>query len=343
LPEKIETMNTTKTTAPATATANSGAPKQTAGAPASKLAPSKPAAKDAKKPEAPKKPEASKGDNKKASKKKTSKKKTSKKTEPAEKPSPLPKIAAGKVEKNIPLTSIVADESQMQAREKLSEKTAKNYAALMKDGIKFPPVEVFKDGDKYVLADGFHRLHAMKLNGDVTTEVKVRPGGKREALFFAIGANATHGLARSNDDKKKAVHMLLTDPDWKKCSDRDLAKYAGVSNVMVSKYRKTLKRASGEETDGSGKGSKGGRLRVKLTEQEQKVLDDYLSAARASAVAFSKKITSHPESDFLKRLLNAELRGMISEATIGKPAEPKRKMHPNNEAKKDAKKDAPKK
>jgi len=253
---------------------------------------------------------------------------------PAEKPAPMPKIGAGKAVKNVPLKDIVADVSKMQAREKISDRKVKEYAGLMKDGVKFPDIDVFKVDGKYILSDGFHRLLAMQKNGDVTTSVNLHPGGKREALFFALGANSNHGLGRTTEDKKRAVHALLTDPEWSKCSDRELSKHAGVSNVMVSKYRKTLKRNHGESVEESNKGSKGGRLRLKLTGPEQTQLDDHLSKIRNELVAFSKKVTSNPESEFIKRLLNAEVRTVIADTTMGKPAEPKRKIHPNNTAKK---------
>lgn len=303
-------------TANAPATANTSKPAASA---------AKPAAKPATKPEG-KKATAPKKDGKKAAKKPAKEK--------APKAPPIMKIGAGKVEKNVPLAKIVADESKMQAREKISEPKAKEYATLMKDGIKFPPIEVFEKGDQYILADGFHRLHALKANGDVTVTVKVLPGGETEALFHSLGANSTHGLARSNGDKKKAVHTFLTHPDFSKFSDRDIAKHIGVSNVMVSKYRKTLKRNSGEgEGEDSGKGSKGGRLRAELTDAQADSLDETISKLRNELVACSKKLGER-DQDFLRRLFNAEIKLMVADTAMGKTTD--RKVHPNNQAKKDA-------
>ena len=155
------------------------------------------------------------------------------------------------------LSSIIADPKSMQSREKLSEKKIKEYAKLMGEGVKFPPIQVFKEGDKYILADGFHRLHAMESNGVTSYTVEVFPGGAKEALFHSLGANSKHGLTRTNADKKKAVDTLLSHPDFSLYSDRDIARHLSVSNVMVSKHRKKLKRSLGEETEDTGKGSKG--------------------------------------------------------------------------------------
>jgi hypothetical protein len=36
------------------------------------------------------------------------------------------------------------------------------YMELQRNGVKYPPISVRKDGDKYVLVNGFHRLEAHK-------------------------------------------------------------------------------------------------------------------------------------------------------------------------------------
>ncbi len=207
------------------------------------------------------------------------------------------KIGSGKTIKNVPIAQIVADESKMQAREKISESKAKEYAVLMQDGIKFPPVEVFQIGADYVLADGFHRLHAMRSNGDVTTTVKLMPGGEKEALFHALGANSKHGLDRSNEDKRKAVKTFLTHKEFSLFSDRDIARHLGVSNVMVSKYRKELKKAKGESTQ-SNRGARGGRLRAKLNELEEENIDQCVASIRNQVVAASKLLVNYDDDFF---------------------------------------------
>ncbi|EWY35857.1 hypothetical protein N825_32650 [Skermanella stibiiresistens SB22] len=40
------------------------------------------------------------------------------------------------------------------------------------------------------------------------------PGSRRDAVPHAVGANARHGLPRSNADKRDAVMILLKDPEW---------------------------------------------------------------------------------------------------------------------------------
>jgi hypothetical protein len=67
--------------------------------------------------------------------------------------------------------------------------------------------------------------------------VDVRPGDKRAAILFSVGANASHGLRRTNGDKRRAVLVLLKDSEWAQRSDRWIAEKCGVSNTFVASLR----------------------------------------------------------------------------------------------------------
>src|ERR687889_2199677 len=91
---------------------------------------------------------------------------------------------------------------------------AGEYAEAMLNGAQFPPVVVFGEGGNgYWLADGYHRWHAAGIAGLQLLAADVRPGGRREAILHSVGANAEHGLRRTNDDKRRAVRTLLADPE----------------------------------------------------------------------------------------------------------------------------------
>jgi hypothetical protein len=47
----------------------------------------------------------------------------------------------------------------------------------------------------------------------------VRAGGRRDAILYAVGANAAHGLKRTNRGKRNAVMVLLKDPEWSDWAD----------------------------------------------------------------------------------------------------------------------------
>ncbi len=130
-----------------------------------------------------------------------------------------------------------------QPRAELSAETIAEYREAMAAGSAFPPVVVFYDGTDHWLADGFHRLEATKATGAKEIAADVRQGTQRDAVLFSAGANAAHGLRRTNADKRRAVERLLADKEWSKWSDRKIAEACGVTHPFVGKLR--AERASG--------------------------------------------------------------------------------------------------
>lgn len=139
----------------------------------------------------------------------------------------------------VELGAITADPS-LQPRAELSRQLVAEYAQAMADGAQFPPVVLFEDRDTYWLADGFHRYEAAKKRGTEAIEAEVHEGGKRDALWYAMGANTTHGLRRTNADKRRAVETLLRDEEWKGRLDTEIAGHCGVSSAFVGKLRDEL-------------------------------------------------------------------------------------------------------
>lgn len=92
-----------------------------------------------------------------------------------------------------------------QTRSATNQTAVEDYAEAMKAGDAFPPVVVFHDGKAHWLADGFHRVQGAILAGEEEISADIRPGTQRDARLFAVGANQTHGLRRSNEDKRRAV------------------------------------------------------------------------------------------------------------------------------------------
>jgi hypothetical protein len=103
-------------------------------------------------------------------------------------------------------------------------------------------VVVFSDDDSasYWLADGFHRFEAAQKAGRAFIKAEIREGGKREAILFAVGANASHGLRRRNIDKRNSVLKLLKDEEWSQWSDREIAKQCKVDHKTVARIRREL-------------------------------------------------------------------------------------------------------
>ncbi len=137
---------------------------------------------------------------------------------------------------NIALASISID-GGTQSRASVDQAVVADYADAMRNGAVFPPIVLFHDGKAYWLADGFHRYHALKETGAQRVIADVRQGTRRDAILFSVGANASHGLRRTNEDKRRAVSTLLQDAEWSKWSDREIAKRCGVDHKTVSSAR----------------------------------------------------------------------------------------------------------
>ena len=111
-----------------------------------------------------------------------------------------------------------------QCRADSTEAMAEEYAEAMKEGAVFPAVTVFRDGADYWLADGFTRVEAARRVGLARISAEVREGTRRDAVLYAVGANATHGMRRTNADKRAAIARLLDDPEWSRWSDREIGR-----------------------------------------------------------------------------------------------------------------------
>jgi hypothetical protein len=74
--------------------------------------------------------------------------------------------------------------------------------------------------------------------GRASIEADVQSGSADAARLEAAKANQTHGLRRTNEDKRKSVEMVLRDENaaenW---TDREIAKHCGVSHPFVAAIR----------------------------------------------------------------------------------------------------------
>jgi hypothetical protein len=75
---------------------------------------------------------------------------------------------------------------------------AEGYAEDMAAGAVVPAAVVFFDGAEYWLADGFHRMRTHER----AWREEIAADALRDAILLAVGANAAHGIRRSNRDKR---------------------------------------------------------------------------------------------------------------------------------------------
>jgi len=138
------------------------------------------------------------------------------------------------------LLSQIRTDGGTQPRAVIDDAVVQEYAEAMREGAKFPPVVVFNDGYDYWLADGFHRVAAAKVARFTEIDADEREGLRRDAVLYAMGANANHGVRRTNADKRRAVTTLLKDPEWMQWSDREIARRCAVDHKTVAALREQL-------------------------------------------------------------------------------------------------------
>jgi hypothetical protein len=143
--------------------------------------------------------------------------------------------------------SLIDLTSPTQSRVNTCEETVQEYTGVLEDGGEFPPVDLFFNGEAAFIGDGWQRVYAHKRVGREEIQATMRQGGLREAVLFAASANSTHGLKRSNADKRKALQILLDDPEWSTWSETAIAAHCGVSRKLLSSMRN--EQASQEEVE----------------------------------------------------------------------------------------------
>jgi len=136
-------------------------------------------------------------------------------------------------------------EDVCQSRVKMKQDVIDDYAEKYQDPERRkrmpPPIIWHRPGKPYYCSDGFHRVFGAVKAGLEELECEVRSGELRDAILHSFGVNDEHGLRRTNDDKRRAVNALLTDPEWSKWTDRKIADAARVSHVFVAKVREAMR------------------------------------------------------------------------------------------------------
>jgi len=123
-------------------------------------------------------------------------------------------------------------------RESINNEVVDDYAESLALKAVFPPIDVFKCGRGYILADGWHRVYAFRKAKKKSILAEVHEGDEGACLRFCLQANQSHGLRRTNADKKRAVKLALKQfPDM---NESEAAKLCGVSHTYVAKIKSAL-------------------------------------------------------------------------------------------------------
>lgn len=140
----------------------------------------------------------------------------------------------------------------IQPRSYLSTQVIEEYATLYSEADgddPLPPIDVFLEGKKYYVSDGFHRLEAAKRAKRTDLACHVYAGSRQEAMRHGAFANLKRGLAYSHDDRQRILERLLQDPEVTQRTDRALARDLGLSHVTVGRARHRLAAEATLETE----------------------------------------------------------------------------------------------
>lgn len=145
------------------------------------------------------------------------------------------------------MTKVALDKLRLdgdtQVRKSLNLEKVEEYAEAMKEGAEFPPVTVFHDGSHYWLADGFHRYHAARKAEQDEILADVKNGTVEEAQIFAFGANSTHGLAMTREERRDVAIRMIKHPlavDW---PNTKIARVVGLSSMTIGRLKASLEEA----------------------------------------------------------------------------------------------------
>jgi len=134
----------------------------------------------------------------------------------------------------IRVSSIDLDIS-IQCRAAIDTETVNAYAERMTEGDKFPPVVLFGTANQCYIGDGWHRIMAARQIALVEIDADLRPGGRIDALKYALHANDANGLRRTNEDKRRCVSVALK--EFPTLSNRGIAEMCGVDHKTVGSVR----------------------------------------------------------------------------------------------------------
>lgn len=125
-------------------------------------------------------------------------------------------------------------------RPNINSDIVEEYAEAYKCGLIVEPLDVFqeKGTERFIVADGEHRLLALQRAKIKSVEVRIHSGDEIAAFDYAIGCNHAHGLRRTKADKYHAFEGIMETPLREKYrTDTDLAEKIGVSKATIARYK----------------------------------------------------------------------------------------------------------
>src|SRR6266446_4025641 len=144
------------------------------------------------------------------------------------------------------------------------------YAGKYKDGVEFPPIEGYSDGEHVYVWDGHIRTQAAIHAKLKEVRVNVRRGDLAKAVLASLGCNEAHGLPRTAADRHKAIRAALALPGNERISAGDLAKLCSVSKPLAAEIKKQLKQDEHQARQDAAPPAKNGGVKAAIADQAEK-------------------------------------------------------------------------
>jgi len=107
------------------------------------------------------------------------------------------------------------------------------YMQMMKDGVEFDPVRVWKRGKEYWIVDGVHRVEAARQLGKSTIKAELLElEDEQEYRIEAIKANLKHGVALQEAEKKILAQILFEEG----LSKEEIKRIFGVGEKALTRW-----------------------------------------------------------------------------------------------------------
>jgi hypothetical protein len=126
----------------------------------------------------------------------------------------------------------------IQSSDPESDRPVDEYGEAWERGDLLPPLDgvITDDGVGYVF-NGNTRAEGIQSKGGTSYSVCFTRGTRLDAIAKAAGANDTNGRRRTNSDKRAAVRLLLSQPEFAAYSPNYLGSIAKVSPQLVDIIR----------------------------------------------------------------------------------------------------------
>lgn len=137
--------------------------------------------------------------------------------------------------------NIIFDE-RLDVRTQADQEIVKNWASLMREGVRFPAVDLIRNDDgELMVVDGILRLRASLDAGLEEIDGRVLNCDAVFAFGVKINKNSSHGLPLTTRGRKPYAMAFLRNPKSAKIKARRIASLFHIDNHTVATWRDEIK------------------------------------------------------------------------------------------------------